>query len=658
MFRNQRLTNERAKCVLGASSRLRPCLVAAFIGVLLCAGAAFAQASLEKPIGSKTAGINDVLPSAAEAEPAERVATVLRVGISSFALPAMRDPMETALANAFHRARLAEHIELRGYSVADLEAAVRRGEVDILVSSAGLARRLIDTGARPVATTVRPGLEDPNHNEGSAFVVRADDRRIEKLADLEGLRLSANLPYGFSGYHIAIGEIAAQGFDPEHFFGEARFFSRSAAMADIAEDVAAGRADVGILRLCAYEHLERERPDLARMLRVLPPERPVEGKVACRHSTKLYPAQSISVMPTVSPAVSKALVTAVLTMAPIENGRSWSIATDFKGVDELLESLKIGPYAYLREWTLKRFLAVAWPYVALFLAGVAILFLHSRRADQLVGRRERELSAAYAREAEQRERIALLQRAGAVGQLSSLIAHEIHQPLASIRLFAEGLHRQAVRGAVSPERVAAVGERIAAEAERAGEVVNRVREYARGRLSDGRSVRVDELMLHLDQTYPGLMRRVERVEPKGSALDATIFGSAIELELALVNLIRNAFEAVKSCEKPLVSLAIEAFGETVRFTISDNGPSLSKEAFASLSSPVTSQKPEGLGLGLAITRSIIESHGGTLVFERRDTAGLEAIVTLPRCRDTRAESALKVSREKTDRRQGTSEREA
>lgn len=656
MSRNRPKTKGTTHGTQRRPQRLALGLVTVLLSSLFFGGTTLAQSAGETSALASAAAqvsVRRVTPAA----PTERVAPVLRVGISSFALPAMRDPMEAALANAFQKAKLAERIEVRGYTVADLEAAVRRGDVDIFVSSAGLARRVIDTGARPVATTVRLGLEDPNHNEGSAFVVRVDNARIEHLADLEGLRLSANMPYGFSGYHAAIGEIAAQGFDPETFFGEKRFFERSDAMAEIAEDVVNGRADVGILRLCAYEHLEHERPEVARMLRVLPPERPVEGKVACRHSTKLYPAQSISVMPTVSPAASKALLTAVLTMPPLENGRSWSIATDFKGVDELLESLKIGPYAYLREWTLKRFLAVAWPYVALFLAGVAILFLHSRRADQLVGRRERELSAAYAREAEQRERIALLQRAGAVGQLSSLIAHEIHQPLASIRLFAEGLHRQAVRGAVSPERVAAVGERIAAEAERAGEVVNRVREYARGRLSDGRSVRVDELMHHLDQTYPGLMRRVERVEPKKSALDATIFGSAIELELALVNLIRNAFEAVKTCEKPSVALAIEAQGETVRFNICDNGPSLSKEAFASLSSPVTSQKPEGLGLGLAITRSIIESHGGTLVFERRDTAGLEAIVTLPRCRDTRAESALKVSREKTDRRQGTSERE-
>lgn len=657
MSRNRPKTKGTTHGTQRRPQRLALGLVTVLLSSLFFGGTTLAQSAGETSALASAAAqvsVRRVTPAA----PTERVAPVLRVGISSFALPAMRDPMEAALANAFQKAKLAERIEVRGYTVADLEAAVRRGDVDIFVSSAGLARRVIDTGARPVATTVRLGLEDPNHNEGSAFVVRVDNARIEHLADLEGLRLSANMPYGFSGYHAAIGEIAAQGFDPETFFGEKRFFERSDAMAEIAEDVVNGCADVGILRLCAYEHLEHERPEVARMLRVLPPERPVEGKVACRHSTKLYPAQSISVMPTVSPAASKALLTAVLTMPPLENGRSWSIATDFKGVDELLESLKIGPYAYLREWTLKRFIAVAWPYVALFLAGVAILFLHSRRADQLVGRRERELSAAYAREAEQRERIALLQRAGAVGQLSSLIAHEIHQPLASIRLFADGLHRQAVRGAVSPERVAAVGERIAAEAERAGEVVNRVREYARGRLSDGRSVRVDELMHHLDQTYPGLMRRVERVEPKKSALDATIFGSAIELELALVNLIRNAFEAVKTCEKPSVALAIEALGETVRFTISDNGPSLSKEAFASLSSPVTSQKPEGLGLGLAITRSIIESHGGTLVFERRDTAGLEAIVTLPRCPDTPAEPALKVSREKTDRRQGTSEREA
>ena len=363
--------------------------------------------------------------------------------------------------------------------------------------------------------------------------------------------------------------------------------------------------------------------------------------MACRHSTKLYPAQSISVMPTVSPAVSKALLVAVLTMAPLDNGRSWSVATDFKGVDALLESLKIGPYAYLREWTMKRFLSVFWPYLAALLAAVAALALHSRRADLLVARREKSLSEAYAREEAQQERISVLQRAGAVGQLSSLIAHEIHQPLASIRLYAEGLGRQAERGEAPAEKVVRTCARIAAEAQRAGDIVNRVREYARGRLSAGRSVRVSELLAHLKETYPGLMRRVtleaasgtDERETKKPALDAMLFGSAIELELALVNLLRNAVEAVKNRESPQVSLAVEVDDSRVHFTIRDNGPVLTDAAFAMLQSPVSSRKPEGLGLGLAITRSIIETHGGSLEFERNQPEGLAAYVTLPRRRD-------------------------
>lgn len=144
---------------------------------------------------------------------------LLRVGISSFALPFMRDPMEAALLSAFEKAKLAPRIEVRHYEVAALEKAVRAGEVDIFISSAGLARRLVDVGARPVATTVQPGLEDPNHNEGSAFIVRRSDDRIKKLADLKGRSIVANLPHGFSGFQAAMGEIAALGFDPESFFG-------------------------------------------------------------------------------------------------------------------------------------------------------------------------------------------------------------------------------------------------------------------------------------------------------------------------------------------------------------------------------------------------------------------------------------------------------
>lgn len=594
---------------------LRSVMPARLISVFLLCAAAAASAQISSP------------------EPPAVRTSPIRVGVSAFALPQHGSEFERSTFSTLDAVFGASNIVVRQYSVAELVKAVRAGEVDIFLSSAGAARRLVNEGARPLATTVAPGLEDPNHNEGSAVVVRADDPRT--LPELEGATVAANLPHGFSGWQIALGEIAALGRNPDHFFSKAFFFNKSASMKDVAQAVADGTVDAGVLRLCAYESLQETDPLLAGRLRVIAPVRPVEGQVACRHSTRLYPAQGISVMPAVTPEESRRLLVALLTMAPTPDGRAWSIATDFHAVDLLLKSLRIGPYAYLRQWTIQRFVEAYWPAMLLSVLAVLALMLHSRRANVLVRRRECELAEAHAREDVQMKRIEQLQRAGAVGQLSNLIAHEVHQPLAAIRLYAEGLARQASDPVSTPERIRSVALRIAAQAERAGAIVDRVRDYARQRDPVMRPLGVPELIEHLQNTYTKLGAAVSiNIAPE--ARDAWVKGSLIELELAVVNLLRNAREAAKTARVPEIRLFVDAPDEEVRFTVEDNGPGLSEARLASLSTPVTSQKPDGLGLGLSIVKHLVDRHGGKLSFSVRQTAehpeitGLRAVISIPK----------------------------
>lgn len=521
---------------------------------------------------------------------------VLRLGLSTVAMPATRDPLENATLEAFERAF-------------------------------GRERLVADTGARPLVTSVRPGLEDPNRNEGSLFIVRRDDP-IQGIDDMKGLRLAANLPYGFSGYHAALGEIAARGYDPSNFFSSSLFFGKSAAMPQIARAVENGAADVGILRLCAYEGLQKSDPELVAALRPLPSERPVEGRVSCLHSTRLYPAQTISVMPSVSPEDTKALLVSLLTLPAQSGGRSWSVATDFKAVDELLASLSLGPYARPEPWTLERFLRRYWPHVSVAAALLAALLLHAWRADVLVRRREMELQEAARRERAQRDRIETLQRAGVVGQLSSLIAHEIHQPLAAIRLFADGLVRRASQGTLTKDKIISVGEHIAHDAERARAVVDRVREYARERQPAKEPVDLAHLTAHLRETYPALFAKSGAPTPSESD-PLWVYGRPIELELVIVNLLRNAVEAASHAREPAVTVRTFRDGHHVVLTIQDNGPRVSDEVFSRLSEPVTSSKPEGLGLGLAIVRGIVENHEGSMNFERLEPEGILCRLTFP-----------------------------
>lgn len=116
------------------------------------------------------------------------------------------------------------------------------------------------------------------------------------------------------------------------------------------------------------------------------------------------------------------------------------------------------------------------------------------------------------------------------------------------------------------------------------------------------------------------------------ARHSEVRGSVLELELAVVNLIRNAVEAVRGVESPRVVLEVSCVGNKVRFEVSDNGPKLSEEKIRALASPISSEKPEGLGLGLSIVKHLVERHLGELVFRSGGGAagdGLAADIILP-----------------------------
>lgn len=108
-----------------------------------------------------------------------------------------------------------------------------------------------------------------------------------------------------------------------------------------------------------------------------------------------------------------------------------------------------------------------------------------------------------------------------------------------------------------------------------------------------------------------------------------VVADELELELLVLNLIRNAAQAQTRAETPYIRIRIERSASEVQLTVEDNGPALSDAQFRKLSHAQTSMKPDGLGLGLEITRSIAARSDAMLVFERKPERGLLAIVRFP-----------------------------
>jgi C4-dicarboxylate-specific signal transduction histidine kinase len=225
------------------------------------------------------------------------------------------------------------------------------------------------------------------------------------------------------------------------------------------------------------------------------------------------------------------------------------------------------------------------------------------------GRIARERKKAIEQADTLREQLAHAARIGTLGEMAAGLAHELNQPLTAIHLEASTALELASRN--DPDAVRECLSRITDESLRAGEIVRRIRGFARREQTTRSPV---DLVQLIHQVLALLDRelRLNRIE---TTLDLTpelppVHLDAVEIQQVLVNLVRNAIEAMTRSTAGVRRLSIraEAIGRCVRVTVADTGGGI--DPATPLFLPFHSTKPDGFGLGLAISRSLIEAHGG------------------------------------------------
>ena len=557
----------------------------------------------------------------------------LRVGISEFAEFSINEPIIEATVKALEEELGAENVSSAVYSVEMLQTLAKEGELDLILSSAGTYRRLAIEGAgvRDIATVASERAPNPNYADGSIFFTLASRKDIHSIEDLYGKRVSANHTYAFSGWQTAVRELMLRGIDDyESFFGSVLFQGHD--MTKVVHAVRAGIADAGIVRACFLEDMGMDLSEF----RILG-AKTSDGKIACEHSTDLYPNWTLSTLPSTPPEISRRIASAVFSMPALENNLRWSIATDFRAIDELFLNLKIGPYEYLREFSLKRFIDQYSGFLLVFATLVVMLIFHAARTQILVRRRTQQLVEANARErtleaeaAQASERLAVIERAGIIGQMSSIIAHELRQPLASVQLMVFGLLRRFENGVDNKDVTISTLEKIAHQNERASEIVNQVRSYAKGNRARSKQdicPIVQAAVAEVKKSMRGFQALIDcKIDHTGPIL---LEVNALEVELIVINLIRNAINANKDRKdtRILIEVNEDELGAFIR--VSDNGELITDEDWQQiLSSTRYSSHRQGLGLGLLIVRSITEDMGGRVVFSRQNSGGLSVLVRL------------------------------
>ncbi|MGD0190845.1 MAG: PAS domain S-box protein [Rhizomicrobium sp.] len=217
-----------------------------------------------------------------------------------------------------------------------------------------------------------------------------------------------------------------------------------------------------------------------------------------------------------------------------------------------------------------------------------------------------------------------------MGQMAAGLAHELNQPLAAISNYVAASHRLLERGK-SDEAIAAA-RKANEQVKRAGEIIRRLRDFVRR--NDGEK-REEPLANVIEEAtalgFAGMKSLGVKVDLRVSPDASTAFIDKIQIQQVLVNLIRNALEAMAgSPRRELVIATAPRDLNWVEIRVSDTGPGLAREVRDKLFQPFVTTKSGGMGVGLSICRSIVESHGGDLIAGDNDGGGTTFSMTVPR----------------------------
>jgi two-component system C4-dicarboxylate transport sensor histidine kinase DctB len=267
-----------------------------------------------------------------------------------------------------------------------------------------------------------------------------------------------------------------------------------------------------------------------------------------------------------------------------------------------------------------------------------------RRTAELVGANrqlriessEREIANEQLRAA--REELAQANRLGIIGQITAGVAHEVNQPVAAIRTFAENAIRQIERS--TPAAALRSLSNIVGLTARIGSITAELRTFARRGTPSVSAVSLEPaIMGALLLLGDRLQRAGVKIERKGER-DAglQVVADRVRLEQVLINLVQNALDALDAPDQPdapdgmaspRLRIAVEA-GETIAITVSDNGPGIAPDRTDEVFKPFVTGRAAGLGLGLGIARDIAREFGGQLALSSPVLGGASFTLTLRR----------------------------
>jgi PAS domain S-box-containing protein len=226
-----------------------------------------------------------------------------------------------------------------------------------------------------------------------------------------------------------------------------------------------------------------------------------------------------------------------------------------------------------------------------------------------------------------------MSRFTAMGEMASTLAHELNQPLTAVVSYLNGC-RRLIEGADTLQNLMIRDgmERAADQALRAGQIISRLRQFVARRDSQRQQENLGKLIDDASAlALVGVKQTGVKVFCSPDAAATMVLVDKVQIQQVILNLTRNAIEAMQETERRELTISTaEIDEETVEVRVTDTGPGIAPSIVSHLFQPFVTTKPQGMGVGLSISRTIIESHGGRLWAEANPGGGTIFRLTLRR----------------------------
>lgn len=575
---------------------------------------------------------------------------ILITGISLQDLPLANEPLRIGVVDYFNSGLSSEFTRR---TLAHLKAKFEPREVlienvpllenlsqlvstryDFLLASPTLLISVPELQNRSIAVRAKSknGVLSDQSVAGAVLVLKSRTD-LNSWQDLKGKSVVATLPSDLGGWLAIMGEMKNRNLDTEKFFKKTYFIQHD--IPDIFNALLNQKIDVGFVNACRLEEASDAGLIPPGLFKVIGQKE--DGDFGCVRSTDLYPDLTLIATPKCTVKDAKLAAQTVLGMTESDSAE-WISVSDFSGLNNLLKSLEIGPFSYLKD----RSLSGLWRlYKEWFLAGMLILsclLINEFRLKRAVIRKTKQITELsrnaielQKKLSEARTAVAKTEQKNVLTNMSALVAHELKQPLAILSNHLSSIKLRLNELLNDDEKSADSVTAMENAAHRMNLIVNRVRNYAiQDSLPHSRhdlSALIKEAIEDFKFDAPDTSTTIICPEIPGLYVNC----SGIEMRLLFLNLLKNAVNALKKIhsDEPIIIKVVREL-DFYCVEIENSGQAVDDELLLKMNSnlPYLPSSTGGLGLGISLVKSISEKNNVLIVFKRRAAGGIIAVVRI------------------------------